>query len=419
MQEICKICTRQVSRYTCPECNIPYCSSTCFKSPLHTNCSEAFYKKQIQENVQPAQSQERLKMMEILKRFEENNFDIEDEGDDDEDDEDDLARRFESVDIASASPDALWSLLTQEERDRFIKALEDPSSSLAQNLLQRLESKPWWEEPSSSFPELIQVPESMVKPFPTGPPLIYNMIAICIAYAFTTRQLATSSLSSDSDADHQQATGLLTSLVPFLFDKKSTTLYMNISDAVQDVWSRLDKSTINSNPTSPSSSSPSPSLFTILMLDTATLLRPMHIGVISSSSSSSSSSAPRSTSTSPFDIASHPNRTPIYVLSDLHHLFDPLTRKTSSSSSSSSSSSKHITHKLLFYAAHILSTPPLVLKSLTEDVERRMREMEKVDQEAEGASASTARAGTETRNGEGEEENGRRNTSIKPLIEEI
>lgn len=89
-------------------------------------------------------------------------------------------------------------MLTPEERKKFMKALDDPSSELAQQLLssEQLEEEikvPWWEGPTiegeseisegpphrrGSRPRMMDIPTSMVKPIPTGHPLIYNMCAI-------------------------------------------------------------------------------------------------------------------------------------------------------------------------------------------------------------------------------------------------
>ncbi|KAJ3992141.1 hypothetical protein F5050DRAFT_1801854 [Lentinula boryana] len=388
---VCKICRRQISRYTCPECNIPYCSSTCFKSPAHANCSESFYKKQIESDVRSdsmsKSAEERLKMMEILKRFEEDNLEqaVGDDKEDEDEDEDDLEKRFAGIDIASTSPNTLWSLLSQSERDEFVRSLQDPSSNLSQELLlseelqRELVLRPWWESASEGIPvhgdplirdagqsgsgifygnthlpELIDIPSTMVKPLPSGPPLIYNLCAICIAYAFVTRRLATSPLApinadSPSSQDIEEAKRLLAHLVPFLMDRKSTVLHTTVSAAIDDIWSRLDKacSTILS------------STFTVLMRDAATLLRPLPVGAISSTSGSS---------TSTIDITSHPNRTTIYVLSDLSRIF------TTHLHGMTRNPHPHIAHKFIFYAAHVLSTPPIVLRSLADDLAARARE---------------------------------------------
>lgn len=104
-------------------------------------------------------------MLELLKKFEEENNnpaqltvdgDDEDEDEDEGDTEDaaaDLAQRFQSVDISTyplvspptyadglptsdmSSSNTLWSILTEEERKKFMKAIDDPNSELAQQIL--------------------------------------------------------------------------------------------------------------------------------------------------------------------------------------------------------------------------------------------------------------------------------------------
>ncbi|KAJ3720612.1 hypothetical protein C8R42DRAFT_722296 [Lentinula raphanica] len=534
---VCRLCRRQIARYTCPQCNIPYCSSTCFKSPAHANCSESFYKKQIEADARsgstsnakptPTQTQERLKMMEILRRFEEEDndnleqFGEEDgDGDEEEDDEDDIAKRLAGIDIgsfrssyphtllthlsvlrspfstlhsdihslslslsstliathpsptASASPNLLWSLLSDSERAQFVKSIQDPSSALSQELLlsdelrREVTYRPWWEPRSQDdlthqhpllslirddhshhqaglghddtddtryyeppcLPELITIPSTMIhpKPIPNGPPLIYNLCAICFAYAYTTRRIGRSPLSPASSTENpenpqdiessgdiediEEAKRVLAQLIPFLIKRKSTVLYTTVADAIDDVWSKVDKSTVstsnpNSNPTLSSNSNSENSqnsTFSVLMQDTATLLRPQPIGVLSSSSisfnpsissssspsvlttpspssppgltpSSPSSPSPSSPSSSAatavaadidvaLDVPSHPNRNTVYVLSDLHRLF-------TISLGGKGEKGAHVTHKLLFYTAHVLSAPSGVLRSVADEVE--------------------------------------------------
>jgi hypothetical protein len=80
-----------------------------------------------------------------------------------------------------------------------MKALEDPTSELAQLLLasEELENhrcEPWWEAPVTvdpgtdaksdlrrrhgPRPDALRVPSILVKPWPNGPTLIYNICAI-------------------------------------------------------------------------------------------------------------------------------------------------------------------------------------------------------------------------------------------------
>ena len=103
----------------------------------------------------------------------------------------------------------MWSHLTPTERDKFLKALNDPSSELAQQLLtsEELETQivdPWWDQPSDygeerpqpvidasgarkirrygHKPKFLDVPTSAIKASEnvgtTGPSLLYNICAV-------------------------------------------------------------------------------------------------------------------------------------------------------------------------------------------------------------------------------------------------
>ncbi|KAJ3817361.1 hypothetical protein F5880DRAFT_1493074, partial [Lentinula raphanica] len=394
-------CRRQIARYTCPQCNIPYCSSTCFKSPAHADCSESFYKKQIATDARssleanPTQTQERLKMMEILRRFEEDNDsdslgqlgEGEDDGDGEDDEDDDLAKRLAGIDIASASPYLLWSLLSDSERAQFVKSIQDPSSALSQELLlsdelrREVTYRPWWEgqsqapddpmrrtglriddtddirssPPPPHLPKPISIPLTMIqpRPFPNGPPLIYNLCAICFAYAYTTRRLGKSPLAPshiEDIEDIEESKRILAQLVPFLIKRKSAVLYSTVSDAIDDVWS---KSTVSTS-TSTSNSHSETSTFSVLMQDTATLLRPQPIATAVAVTA---------------DVPSHPNRNTVYALSDLHRLFTiSLGGKGEKGEQAKGEKGAHVAHKLLFYSAHVLSTPSVVLRSVADEV---------------------------------------------------
>lgn len=251
-------------------------------------------------------AEERLKMMELLRRFEEDNAQddsllLDEAQDEDEDDYEGsgLVQKFQNIDLGAfwssstslvstkshlsenTPSDAVWSMLSKDEQAKFITALGDPSSELVQQLLASEEldndrREPWWEasldgdedvdvDTSSSFkrfgprPRPMTVPISMVRSAPTGPPLIYNLCAMLyvlsfsgkvysdaikhsIAYSYVTRRLATSPLGSlrPGDIDHQEAVRLTSQLVPFVADKKATTLHTSLSSVVTDIWSRFD-----------------------------------------------------------------------------------------------------------------------------------------------------------------------------------
>lgn len=91
----------------------------------------------------------------------------------------------------STSPEVLWSLLNPEERNKFLKAFQNPTSDLAQKLLSSdiLGAKvqqPWWmynviaEEASElpKMPHIMPIPPSLVRSRPTNQPLVFNVVAI-------------------------------------------------------------------------------------------------------------------------------------------------------------------------------------------------------------------------------------------------
>ncbi|KAI0297603.1 hypothetical protein B0F90DRAFT_1634051, partial [Multifurca ochricompacta] len=69
----CGRCRRQFSRYTCPRCNLLYCSLSCFRAEAHSQCTEPFYHDQLASDIhaEPSSSvAERKAMLDLLKRFE-------------------------------------------------------------------------------------------------------------------------------------------------------------------------------------------------------------------------------------------------------------------------------------------------------------------------------------------------------------
>lgn len=86
-------------------------------------------------------------------------------------------------------------MLTPAEKNKFLKAMSDPSSELAQQLLsldelQNQISEPWWTSlpvvPTNRFstdkvtypPSEMEIPASLLKPIPGRPLLAYNLAAI-------------------------------------------------------------------------------------------------------------------------------------------------------------------------------------------------------------------------------------------------
>ena len=176
-------------------------------------------------------------MMDLLKRFEEDNLNdpfaaANADADADGDGEDDLARRVAGMELGAsvcslvslflrvivicrlavvpdaATYDQLWAALMPAERDRFMKAVQDPSSELAQQLLASQELaevavEPWWEASAAPVPPTVadaplKLPAAppkkyghppMIMPIPpstvqhSGPsvfPLAYNVVCVLL-----------------------------------------------------------------------------------------------------------------------------------------------------------------------------------------------------------------------------------------------
>lgn len=117
----CELCLEKPAKYTCPRCNVKYCSLECYKCEKHMSCSELFYKNCVIQALQDDVIDEERKqsMLEILKRDHEDkndNFLVE------EDDEEDLEERLEGLNL-DRDTDKIWEKLTKEEKREFEKAV--------------------------------------------------------------------------------------------------------------------------------------------------------------------------------------------------------------------------------------------------------------------------------------------------------
>lgn len=69
---VCMLCKSKPSSYTCPQCNLHYCSLACYRSPEHSVCSEKFYKEAVLQDLKSmgtTESEGRKKMQEVLLRL--------------------------------------------------------------------------------------------------------------------------------------------------------------------------------------------------------------------------------------------------------------------------------------------------------------------------------------------------------------
>lgn len=206
---VCELCNTRPRKYTCPQCEIRYCSSDCYKSEAHSECSESFYKQCVIDEIksQGKDTEGRKKMLEILKRVHEedlkniealesddeiDNDELEEQLDsDDEEDIPDLERRLNNINLDNA--DEVWSALTDDEKQEFEALVKN--GDIEKLLPQWI---PWWtyhtkkklvqdmdqkDEQSLQLPPLIDVPifNALQK---ASPNVEFNVINVIYAYAY-------------------------------------------------------------------------------------------------------------------------------------------------------------------------------------------------------------------------------------------
>ncbi|GAA6062065.1 hypothetical protein JCM10212_003563 [Sporobolomyces blumeae] len=426
---ICAICERQISRYHCPVCNLPYCSLACYKAPEHESCSERFDRQSLVDEIKSAQgksAEEKRAMMDMLKRFEDEARDDDENEEDGEGEErggegadlerDQLEKRLEGIDLDALPPDELLALLSPAQQAAFSSTLADPARVNAL-VAQELEAEqPWWTEddqedeesdepslPRTARPKLVDpalLPELPIEEatgkLKTSPGTLFNIVAVLIAYSFTLRTFSLPSLSTlpSHSSERPSILAFIAQLVPFLFERSTLTLD-SLDGAVEYVASRDE--TIAS----------SPLLVALLLRDVSELLQPSPVSELGEVLPST-------------QLASHALVMALAGLSDLHHfLLRATTPPTSSShpetaskpsliarpsgalhlSKSQRSQAALAGHKVVFYVAFLSSPRSSVDARLAASIARRAetgaraREVEAEATEAAKVRRATGRAG--------------------------
>ncbi|CAN8003078.1 unnamed protein product [Ixodes hexagonus] len=127
----CKFCESPFAKYTCPRCNLAYCSGACYKDARHASCSEDFYRDWVQTYLQMerADPEARRKMADVLRSAHREDQDYEEEG---------LAESLRKVDLDDAG--SAWGCLTDEERAQFEELVASGAAGRLVPIWQ-----PWWE----------------------------------------------------------------------------------------------------------------------------------------------------------------------------------------------------------------------------------------------------------------------------------
>ncbi|CAH7676447.1 expressed protein [Phakopsora pachyrhizi] len=143
----CKICEKRFSKYVCPTCNLNYCSTGCFKSEAHSDCSENFYKRSIIEELRSGDDQgsrgqveERNKVLDILKRLESDellNEDLKNFGEEEEEEEEEEANlTIENLSLSNTSI-SIQSFRQKLETNGF-------DEEFIEETIKTQFDEPWW-----------------------------------------------------------------------------------------------------------------------------------------------------------------------------------------------------------------------------------------------------------------------------------
>ncbi|WAR15215.1 ZNHI2-like protein [Mya arenaria] len=150
VKKACALCLKGAAKYTCPRCNVQYCSVDCYRSEKHRGCSENFYKDCFMEGLKECDTdpEEKQKVMEMLQRVE-GAPDL----DDGDSSEDDLEERLGDLDL-NEDVDKVWDRLTDKEKQEFKSMTTDGRLGNLVDLW-----VPWWETHLPMVTEVKRLPE--------------------------------------------------------------------------------------------------------------------------------------------------------------------------------------------------------------------------------------------------------------------
>ena len=135
--------------YTCPRCNLNYCSVRCYQSPTHSKCSEQFYRNCVEEEIRVNDSRSlnlenqeskkhALAALQRLREEDENSQEVLNEVLD-SDDEEDVSHRFDGIDLDDSNK--VWEHLLESEKQEFQKMIQTGE-------IEKIVPKfiPWWDQ---------------------------------------------------------------------------------------------------------------------------------------------------------------------------------------------------------------------------------------------------------------------------------
>lgn len=241
-------CQKQFSNYVCPRCNLRYCSLGCYKDLKHADCTESFYKDSVTAEIQSRDldKNSKIKMMEMLRRLQEENEnnDGEDLLHEEQDEDDDFISRFEDLNLDQCDASTIWELLSEKERKEFEAALEKGDfQDFDLPLFQ-----PWWWKGHSMIQDVQDSPDipSLPEPAPDfekltkpqardNPQLLWNLLNILSTYSYLVRHTMGDLLDDADDTLH--ITSALSTHV--LYSSTAGCPFAGVSDVVTDIVQQI------------------------------------------------------------------------------------------------------------------------------------------------------------------------------------
>lgn len=176
-QKQCQLCLENASKYTCPRCNILYCSLSCFKSSKHSSCSESFYKESCMSMLQSGKDiskEDEIKFQQLLQNMD----------DDFSSSDDELENRLKGINLENDSE--VWEQLNEMEKEEFKKLIAGSiDTSIVEPWI------PWWHNNhfiSETDTKINKIQSNEVKSKNTeltNPPSIKKPVHIAVKYNIT------------------------------------------------------------------------------------------------------------------------------------------------------------------------------------------------------------------------------------------
>ncbi|KAJ1330655.1 hypothetical protein BSLG_009107 [Batrachochytrium salamandrivorans] len=248
-RSLCGVCMIQGSLYSCPRCNLEYCSMTCYKSELHADCTEAFYKANFLDELHSnkVNDSDRHRMLQMLDAHEQAELADQDTLDQEEglNPLEDIADRFQDIDLDNTSTEDIISRLSPQEMERFNAILKNKEAAL----LLVPEWQPWWAttvrcsaitdmipDEHNPIPKCVATkPISELTQVTPNPKLVFSILDTIVAYIYACHSLNGDIYESPSET----LSCLFKSSYIFDVDCPRTFLYPSPIDAVSILSSRL------------------------------------------------------------------------------------------------------------------------------------------------------------------------------------